>query len=105
MWEERELIWGVRPDGFSLHRDHAALEEYVGTYWAGMPETEPPEYSVPDGTPYLVGVNDRLASQLLEVAGLRFYDYVCPGSGGVDGWMPINLDLPNSELDRHEAPE
>jgi len=48
-WEEIEVGWGERPDGYSVHECPAAGMAYVDAYWASMPERRPSEYSAPAG--------------------------------------------------------
>lgn len=89
-WEETERGWGERPDGFSLHLSIEGLTSYVKTYWDGMPNTPPEEYSRPNGTPYPVRVSEAVRAEIQAAGdGLRYYsDYQYPGSGGIDGWLP-----------------
>ena len=83
-WEESERGWGVRPDGYSLHPDIAALKRYIAAYWKKMPDGVPDEYSRPSGTPYLADINDiDFKGQI----GLRIFDNKYPGEGGKDGWV------------------
>jgi hypothetical protein len=72
-WEESEAGWGVRPDGYSLHKDKDALERYVKAYWATMPKAVPAEYERPCGHPYPVYVHESVAARLAEKDGLRYY--------------------------------
>jgi hypothetical protein len=46
-WEESELGFGFRPDGYSLHLTHEDRKAFVGEYWAAMPEKLPNIYSRP----------------------------------------------------------
>lgn len=81
-WEERELGWGSRPDGLSLHVSHEALKRYIAQYWEGMPDEVPHEYSKPCGTPYEVGVSQEVAEQLADAEeGVRYIEslYEYPG--------------------------
>jgi len=90
-WEESERDWGTRPDGFSLHLSVEGLKKYIAAYWNSMPDAIPDEYSRPDGQPYPVGISDEVMELLKENDGsARFYaDYEYPGSGGIDGWLPV----------------
>lgn len=62
-WTERELGWGERPDGTTLHRDKETAEKYVADYWARMPDQRPAEYSSP-GDPYVVIVSEDLYTKV-----------------------------------------
>lgn len=89
-WEEIELGWGSRPDGFSLHLDEKSRRKYVDAYWATMPDEPPDEYTRPDGTPYVAMVDDKTYAEILAKRGefgIR-RDGPCPGDGGPDGWRP-----------------
>lgn len=48
-WEESERGWGTRPDGFSVHASAEEMADYVKSYWNGMPDRIPDEYSRPAG--------------------------------------------------------
>ena len=84
-WEESELGWGTRPDGFSLHLNEEARSAYVREYWKKMPEYPPEEYSRPYGTPYFTTVSEETYREI-EVKGgsLRRYHGPTPS-----GWMPV----------------
>ena len=90
-WEESERGWGTRPDGFSLHLSFESLKRYIKRYWDSMPDYAPDEYSRPNGEPYPVGVSDEIFSELeTSEDGIRYYShYEYPGSGGIDGWLPV----------------
>lgn len=89
-WEESELGWGCRPDGYSIHVSEEALAKYVHDYWESMPNTPPSEYSRPDGTPYSASISEEEYHKLVETGGsLRSYNGAYPGSGGIDGWRPV----------------
>lgn len=59
-WEESELGFGIRPDGYSLHLTHEDRNAYVEEYWAAMPEKLPNTYSRPvtkrDGSACIEGI-------------------------------------------------
>lgn len=86
VWEETERGWGTRPDGYSLHVSHEALEAYVKAYWNGMPDYVPNEYSRPYGLPYWVEIElpidsatiDHLIPALEFDSGYRSYDRNVP---------------------------
>lgn len=87
-WEESERRWGVRPDGYSIHKDKEALHRYITTYWQGMPAEASDTYSRPSGTPYEAEVDDDKFEMLAKSRdGVLFYDNNYPGSGGKDGWV------------------
>jgi len=46
-WEESEVSWGSRPDGYSLHLSKSDVDNFVKDYWAKMPDETPDEYSRP----------------------------------------------------------
>lgn len=73
-WLESERGWGVRPDGYSLHRTKTDLEAFVRDYWSRMPDEVPDEYSRPCGDPYLVDVDESTYTQVLgSKHGIRRY--------------------------------
>jgi hypothetical protein len=47
-WEESEVGFTVRPDGFSFHLSKKDSESFVDEYWDGMPNEIPDEYSRPE---------------------------------------------------------
>jgi hypothetical protein len=59
-WEESELGWGTRPDGFSFHRTMEDALKFVDAYWAQMPDEAPSDYSRPVGSPRLIEVSQSL---------------------------------------------
>jgi len=87
-WEESERGWGVRPDGYSIHKDKEALHRYVTAYWNGMPAWALDTYSRPSGTPYEADI-DADIFDLLERhdPGIRMFHNNYPGTGGKDGWV------------------
>lgn len=99
-WEERERGWGSRPEGFSLHVSYEGLARYIKTYWARMPAATPDEYSCPSGTPYPIGVSDAVLAEVAAAGdGLRYFSFGNnPGSGGIDGWLPV-ATRPDGSLD------
>ncbi len=56
-WEESERYWGVRPDGYSLHKTVEDCSNFIKEYWDSMPDAIPDEYSRPCGNPYLLDVS------------------------------------------------
>lgn len=73
-WLESERGWGIRPDGYSLHRTKADLDAFVRAYWQDMPDEVPDEYSRPCGEPYLVDVDESTYNLVLGSAhGIRRY--------------------------------
>lgn len=91
-WEEVELGWGSRPDGFSLHVSLESLRkhiEHIRNVYADNHE----EWSQPCGTPYEVGVDDETYYEIVEHGGSKAYynGYRYPGNGGTDGWVPVDL--------------
>ncbi|MBI4095587.1 MAG: hypothetical protein HY438_01865 [DPANN group archaeon] len=62
-WQESERDWGIRPDGYSLHKSIADSEAFVKEYWKGMPDKAPDEYSRP-GQPYIFEVDAKTYRQI-----------------------------------------
>lgn len=88
-WEESER-GGTRPDGYSLHVDELALKKFIDAYWDRMPDRVPDEYSRPDGTPYWCEVDAEAYEKVVaSTNGVSFSSTNYPGSGGVDGWVPL----------------
>jgi len=46
-WTEYERGWGNRPDGISYHASKEDAENFIKTYWDGMPDVAPYCYSSP----------------------------------------------------------
>ena len=69
-WLESERGWGIRPDGYSLHRNAADVKKFATKYWDEMPEEVPDEYSRPSGEPFVVDVDQKT------------YDEVCASDCG-----------------------
>ncbi len=46
-WEEVDVGWGDRPDGYSLHLNEAHRVSFLEEYWTSMPINQPSEYSSP----------------------------------------------------------
>lgn len=91
-WEESEVGWSTRPDGFSLHLTETDRKAFVAEYWekqkAASPEP-PDEYSREDGTPYEAEVDDKTYEQVkASKNGIRDFG-IPPGKGGTDGWVPM----------------
>ena len=85
-WEESERGWGVRPDGYSIHRSMEALGKYLKNYWDSMPDEAPDEYSRPSGKPYPADVDLGSFENLDNRDGIRYWSNNYPGDGGTDGW-------------------
>lgn len=88
-WEESERGWGTRPDGYSLHLTDADRVEFINEYWKGMPSEIPDEYSRPSGTPYTATVTDEVYNEVKESENGIHESGTPPGTGGVDGWVPL----------------
>lgn len=85
-WEESERGWGTRPDGYSLHLTDADRKQFIQDYSDELPDEAPDEYSRPDGTAYLVDVDEKTYKNVKKSKnGLREFGKP-PGSGGTDGW-------------------
>lgn len=77
LWEESELNWGVRPDGYSLHVSEPNRRAFIAAYWETMPDNPPREYSRPSKRePYWVEIEDETVCGLVRGSrfGERFYD-------------------------------
>lgn len=73
-WLESERGWGIRPDGYSLHRNRVDRDVYVQHYWSQMPDQVPDEYSRPDGECCLVEVDETTyAVVMASQYGIRRY--------------------------------
>ena len=73
-WLESERGWGIRPDGYSLHRSVEDCAQYIREYWARMPSYVPDEYSRPDGGPTPVTVDKKTYDAVsASDCGLRFF--------------------------------
>ncbi len=64
-WEESELGWGVRPDGYSLHLSMDDRKSFIKAYWDSMPGQTPDEYSRPSGVPYTATVDQKTYDSLV----------------------------------------
>ena len=67
-WEETERGWGVRPDGYTIHKER----EHIAAFLADMRTREsagkpkgwvPEEYSRPDGEPFQANLSDSAVLQ------------------------------------------
>ncbi|HEX8762765.1 MAG TPA: hypothetical protein VF733_03315 [Candidatus Saccharimonadales bacterium] len=88
-WEESELGWGVRPDGFSLHLTCAGLSRFVKEHWDMLPARLPAEYSRPSGKPFAVEVSSAIIAEVEAAGGnLQYplnYEYPSPSH---ELWAP-----------------
>jgi hypothetical protein len=99
-WQEVEEGWGERPDGFSLHLSQEGMHAFITAYLERQGITSdtadlPAEYSHPFGDAYPVGISDRWHEELQgeEHESIMFPEsWSLPGSGGVDGWMPMQRE-------------
>lgn len=86
-WEESELGWGTRPDGYSLHLSDEHRRAFITDYWDRMPDEVQPEYSRPDGTAYWFEATQELFNEVkVSKNGVRKIGNAYPGNGGKDGW-------------------
>ena len=73
-WIESERGWGIRPDGYSLHRTEDDRKRFVSAYWSTMPKEVPDEYSRPDGPPERVDVDKATYDLVIKSGhGIRKY--------------------------------
>lgn len=90
-WEESELGWGVRPDGYTIHLSEPDRSSFIEDYWGNMPKGVPDEYSRPSGSPYLADVSEEDVKDIGKGRWFTHNNY--PGSGGSDGWVPYKGKL------------
>jgi len=64
LWDESELGWGIRPDGYSLHLNLEDCDAYVVDYWARMPREVPYAYSRPACDPYTCEVEEDVYAEI-----------------------------------------
>lgn len=89
-WEESELDWGRRPDGYSFHLTEKDRQHYIREYWDEMPESVPDIYSRPCGKPYKAIVDAETFSAVkASKNGLRKFVGRPPRSGKSNGWILI----------------
>lgn len=79
-WLESESGWGVRPDGYSLHKTKSDLDAYVQKYWDSMPDEAPSEYSRPCGNMFLCVIDEQTKKELdASENGIRSFSNITPG--------------------------
>ena len=103
-WEESEAGWGTRPDGYTLHLEHADINLFLRAMrereeeWAKKNNKPanyvPPEYSRPEGKPYITEVSngelvDKIVKSQNGVWGPTGNKYPKPIQPGADdtGWQ------------------
>jgi len=76
-WEESEVGWGTRPDGYSIHETEQDREDYIKEYWDRMPNYIPSEYSDTCGNPFWYALTDKEMQDLLNSSknGIREYNW------------------------------
>ena len=87
-WEEVEVGWGERPDGYSLHLSLEDLESFVASHWEKWPDKLPAEYSQPCGTPFECPVDYETYRQVQESPRGFLYEGHAPFDPCIDGWCP-----------------
>lgn len=97
-WEESERGWGVRPDGYTLHRSEADRVRFVEKFWqrqrAAFGASAPDEYTRESGKAYECPVSDAIYDVITDDGvwdhELRRHglisQYGAPWPGGSDGW-------------------
>lgn len=67
-WVEHERGWGMRPDGFSLHRSQEEATAFIKDFWANQPKDYvPDEYSRPcNEKAKLIQVSESLHDYVVE---------------------------------------
>lgn len=96
-WEESEMGWGTRPDGFSIHLTEKDYRVFEKSYWDEMPKEVPHEYSRPAGSPTKVRVGRDLYNKIKKTKkGMRLYNENSLVRNGElafiskrSGWVPI----------------
>jgi hypothetical protein len=78
MWEESELDWGIRPDGYTLHLNDQTRQAYIEDYWSNMPPAAPDTYSRPAGSPFLIDVDEETYRKLEENNGSYPFNGIPP---------------------------
>ena len=76
-WEEVELGYGTRPDGFSLHlseEDFIAFEKDHWERYKGYFDSGGSDYSRPAGSPTRVKVSRNIYEEIKETKNGSFYD-------------------------------
>ncbi len=75
-WVESERGWGVRPDGYSLHKTKADRDAFIAEYWSKQPDETPDEYSRPEGECFLIDVDEGSYRKLAKTMnGIRVFEH------------------------------
>jgi len=61
-WEEAERGWGVRPDGFSIHRSEEDRLAFIQSHWDSLPDDPPDTYSRPAGPPTTTELTEAMST-------------------------------------------
>lgn len=85
-WEESEAGWGVRPDGWTIHKNMEDCKQYSKEFWDRQTKIlgveVPPEYTRASGEPFEMEIDsgDELYCKLLESGknGIRGKGNTCP---------------------------
>jgi len=71
-WDESEAGWGVRPDGYTIHRRREDIDAFLKAMrdreYERYKGATPPEYSRPSGDPYLAILDDPDTEAKLEAS-------------------------------------
>ena len=63
-WEESERGWGVRPDGYSLHRTEEDLKAFIKAHWDSLPDDPPDCYSRPSGAFFTIQLTEEISNDI-----------------------------------------
>jgi len=84
-WEESELGWGSRPDGYTIHQSEQHRIDFIKSYWDSMPPSPPNEYSRPYGSSYLIDISVEDYKELVEKGGSIWENGTPPKGVRTDG--------------------
>jgi phage anti-repressor protein len=97
-WEEIEIGWGERPNGYTLHLDMASRNAFVQkmeeSNEARKPFKNGDEFSQPDSQPYKCKVNNKIFKEIQSKADKNGAWFTGdPPTGKKSGWIPIEEAL------------
>lgn len=92
-WAESERGWGIRPDGFTVHREREDIFNFLQEMRAReaieYQGRVPDEYSYPDGDPVLVEVPADMLDQV--------------PTEGLGKWLSHTIFIKDGRLQRKKA--
>ena len=77
-WEESEEGRGVRPDGYSIHKDKEHWAAFCDMHERKLPAKTPSIYSRQAGRLYICEVSDERARILLQKGSIRIHNNYFP---------------------------